>query len=103
MISLGRKTDTVGIIEVGLVIFIQSREDDKPCSIIVAILSFQSAKNIMDRPASSNVKLLAVISDLTLTKVSGIDFPQLIETFFAHGNLNAGHKVITIEQSGGTI
>ena len=57
----------------------------------------------MYRPPCSNVQLLAVVSDFTLPEVSGVDFPQLVQTVFAQCNLDARYKVIAVQQSSRTI
>ena len=57
----------------------------------------------MDRPTCSNVKLLAVVSNLTLSQVSGVGFPQLVESFLRQSNLDTRHQVITVEEGCRTI
>ena len=103
MIESRAEPDTVGIIKIGLVILVKGRNHDELRSVTVTIFTFQSSDNVMDRPSSSNVKLLAVVSDLTLSQVSGVGFPQLVESFLRQSNLDTRHQVITIEQGCRTI
>ena len=57
----------------------------------------------MNAPTSSDVKLLALVTDLTLTKVGGVGLPQLVQAFLAQSNLDTAHKVIAVKQGSSTI
>ena len=103
MIYLGGKTHAVSVIEIALIVRIQSGNDDELRSRIVAVLAFKPSDNVMHRPSCGNMQFLTLITDLTLTKVGGVGLPQLVQAFLTQSNLNTTYKVIAVKQSSSTI
>ena len=103
MVDLGGETHAVSVIEIALIIRIQSGNDNEFRPRIVAILTFKPSDNVMDAPTGSDVKLLALITDLTLTKVGGVGLPQLVQAFLTQSNLDTTHKVIAVKQGSRTV
>src|SRR5699024_8153250 len=93
-----RETNPKWIIEIALIVLVHSRNHDEFRTRLVRIFALQSANHVMNRPSCSDVKLLALVTDLTLTEVGGVRLPQLVKAVFAQRYFDTTHKVIAVQQ-----
>ena len=93
----------ISIVKIGFIVFIKSGNHNEFCPVTVDILPLKPTNDIVDRPTGCNVKFFTVISDFTLSQVSGVGLPQLVQSLLGQSNFNTRYQVITVEQSSRTI
>ena len=89
------KTDSIRVIEVGFILFIEGRTDNKLRIRIIAVLVLQVADHIMHTPTGCNVQF-STIADFTLPVVNSVLLPNFVKTISVHGSFDAVNQVIAV-------